>query len=78
VEATIAKNGSTTSFIPGLRRNETSGLDGVRFNEPLVWGSPPNSARKHQADLSGAVIIIPTVAVVGITLRAEFDGEAGE
>ena len=30
------------------------------------------------ADLSVAVIIIPTVAVASITLRAEFDGEAGE
>ena len=30
------------------------------------------------AGLSVVIIIIPTVAVAGITLRAEFDGEAGE
>ena len=35
-------------------------------------------SRYHPAGLSVVIITIPTVAVAGITLRAEFDGEAGE
>jgi hypothetical protein len=44
----------------------------------LGASTPRSCDRNSEADLTVAVIIIPTVAVAGITLRAEFDGEAGE